>query len=269
MCCFNVLSKIIILIINFVMILLGIGLIAAGSLLIFFRSSLPDTSFIDWNINTIAIFIISFGCFVFLVAFCGCLGAIADSGGLLITYAVLTFLLAALNIFLAVTLTTNKDSIYRAVGNSLKYLFDNSKSTFESIEYFLRCCGTTGVDSYINIGSNFPPTCCRNFSDIITDIDMIDDSDIREGFCNKDQTYDGCVPAVQQYVNLITDILFIAFIASAVIQLLIAICTIILANSACKKSKSNNGRVIHQERSNTVQMPHQQLPRPMSSQQFR
>ncbi|CAH0397538.1 unnamed protein product [Chilo suppressalis] len=223
--CLSVLIKIFLFIVNFVAVILGLLIVAAGALLIHFSHLIQsDVTII------VAISAIVFGTVLFFIAFCGCCGSIGDIKCFLILYGIFIFLLAAVNIFLIVILLLNRDTLETTVTNTLDDIFKDSgtRETFYFIEYLFGCCGTTGGQSYELIGQTIPPTCCQNndfpsINDIADIENIINNQNGTAEFCAVEETYSGCTPYLIDILTTISNVFTYILIAVVVTQVLVVV----------------------------------------------
>ncbi|XP_022653614.1 leukocyte surface antigen CD53-like [Varroa destructor] len=174
-------SKFMLVAFNITFVLLSIGIATVGGLGLYFMQKSGYA--IGDNYVSIPILLIFIGSTVCTLAFIGCVGALCESVGLLITYALLTFLVLvgeAVVVILAITHRSQTESI---VGETLnKTLVDywknskinSAKAAWDFVQTKLECCGVYGRHDWKAQGL-LPPS-CQNFTT-------------------------GCLPAIEKKLN--------------------------------------------------------------------
>ncbi|XP_055325080.1 23 kDa integral membrane protein-like isoform X3 [Sitodiplosis mosellana] len=140
--------------------LCGIALIAVGVGTLLKYEDVLD-AFKDINVNVAPIGFIVIGSAIFLIAFFGCCGAIFESECMILTYAVLLFLLLVAQIVVGVLVFTNKREVQRVSERILNNLWrdrQNHRAFWDTIQQGLKCCGLHSATEWI---PNTPPSCCE------------------------------------------------------------------------------------------------------------
>ncbi|XP_026332018.1 leukocyte surface antigen CD53-like [Hyposmocoma kahamanoa] len=173
-------------------------------------------------INTIPILVIVIGCIIFLIAFFGCCGAVRENGCLLIMYAVCMLIMAGANIWLAVAIFNNLNGLMNTIEEWVDTAFQQHGQTlngmFRALEELLRCCGTTGKESYNDL-LFIPSSCCP-----------------LENCDNADTYYDGCSAKFTEYLTNFGNIVGYIVIVVICIEVTAMIFALFL-NSRISKAK--------------------------------
>lgn len=116
--------------------LIGLGSYAIGSTLAFLTST------------TLAVGVIVVGCFITIICFLGCCGAVKESTWMLKLFAffVLVFILAEIS--LGITAYVKRDSIAGFVENSWIELYETDKDAIVDIQTAFECCGWSNASYY-------------------------------------------------------------------------------------------------------------------------
>ncbi|XP_028172119.1 CD63 antigen-like [Ostrinia furnacalis] len=203
--------------------ILGIGTLAIGALVI----SQFDVSNKD-ELNYLSLWFIISGCFLFLIALFGCCGVITEKTYLLLVFTLFMTILLSAKIYVVVEL--RQSLIEEEVKDALNEIFSDphSQESFYLMESLLKCCGTTGAESYEKLNMTLSITCCP----------LPESSEIE--LCSKENAYDGCVKAVMKLVNSISDAVFYAVLAVIIIESVGVIFASCLIYEICKKKKKLN-----------------------------
>ncbi|XP_059062805.1 uncharacterized protein LOC131855547 [Achroia grisella] len=217
-------------IVNLLFALAGLVLIAFGIVVVI---AVPD------EIKAASIPFFVFGGIIFLIAFCGCCGAITESKCLLILFSIVMAVLAALKIVTVVMFANVVNRGHDAIEDRIvKNFGETVNPEMHIFEFVFTCCGTNGSISYDNrplYEEYLPPTCCRldselwpgldNIDDIrgtlsaimeryefINDIDF-EDIDLTEYQCSReDAVTDGCVDSVTNFTKRYSNIVIYVFV---------------------------------------------------------
>ncbi|XP_075988776.1 leukocyte surface antigen CD53-like [Anticarsia gemmatalis] len=183
MCCLaEFIVKVVLIVGNVVFSLAGLAVAGLG---IAFYIQLQDIlDIIPGAVSSLAIGVIVLGCFIFVVSYLACCGAIRESRCMLYMYAIIMAILAAVKIYLAVQVFSFLERAESTVQDWVTIAFNNldARPAFNVMESIFSCCGTTGPNSYT--GSIIPPTCCGN------PIDMQ---------CTADESFSGCADTVADW----------------------------------------------------------------------
>jgi len=160
MSCGIAIVKFVLFVFNLVCALCGIALIAVGVAFLLRYDDVLD-AFKDINVNVAPIAFIVIGSAIFLIAFFGCCGAIFESECMVLTYAVLLFLLLVAQIIIGVLVFTNKREVQRVSERMLNNLWrdrQNHRAFWDTIQQGLKCCGFKSATEWI---PNTPASCCE------------------------------------------------------------------------------------------------------------
>ncbi|XP_038052509.1 tetraspanin-18-like [Patiria miniata] len=175
--------KFLLFVINFIVALCGLGLIATGLLIKFgavdFIPIDDVANLLNSQLLRSAVYIIiAAGGFVFLVAVCGCFGALCESKCLLVLYFLLLFIVfagqIAAGILAALYTRQITDYLTNESRDFLKTNYNNTNTTtnefataaWDLIQTKLECCGVEGSADYagntfiVNDNLPYPKSCC-------------------------------------------------------------------------------------------------------------
>ncbi|XP_034832753.1 23 kDa integral membrane protein-like [Maniola hyperantus] len=164
--CGACLAQSILFVLNFLLSIVSLAVTGIG---IFALIEVHKVSNEDLDFNSPAIIVIVVGAVFSAIFFCGCCGAFCKNRCLLITYSVITILLATATVVFTVVIFKDGDQIKETAEDVLTDTFSNpqNKETLGLMEATLGCCGTTGPDYY---NSSIPVTCCpsalQNFQNL-------------------------------------------------------------------------------------------------------
>ncbi|XP_063834146.1 CD63 antigen-like [Ostrinia nubilalis] len=187
-CVVNVV-KCVLLAVNTLYSILGIGVIAIGALLLAYQSEIEILIAHKYSLDVyrgVSIAVIVCGCFLFFVALFGCCGVIAKNPHLLLGFAVFMTILLAAKIYVVIKIRspTFKESVVGKLDNALK-LDDPKAQNIHLIEIGFKCCGTMGAESYEKLNITILPiTCCPTETRSIR---------TRPSPCLKENAYNGCL----------------------------------------------------------------------------
>jgi hypothetical protein len=198
--------KFLLIMINFIIAICGLGLIATGLLIKFGLTEwvpIDDlASLLDSQLLRSATYIIiAAGGFVFLVSILGCLGAMCENKCILVLYFLLLFIVFAGQIAAGIlaALYTRQIETYLKT-ESMDFLSTNYNSTMDSkyvlatnawnfVQERLECCGVTGSADY------------SGNTNIIT-VNRVPDSCCLMKSCTGDNTFDqGCTGPIEQLIS--------------------------------------------------------------------
>lgn len=145
--------KFILFVFNLICALCGLALIAVGVGFMFKHDDVLN-AFNDNNVHVMPIVFVVIGSAIFLIAFFGCCGAICESECMVLTYAVLLFVLLVAQIIFVVLVLVKKDEILK------NYWIERQNHTFfwDTIQQRLKCCG---YNSSTEWDVKTPRSCCQ------------------------------------------------------------------------------------------------------------
>ncbi|XP_028172118.1 CD63 antigen-like [Ostrinia furnacalis] len=179
--------KYILLAVNTLYSILGIGVIAIGALLLAYQSEIEILIAYKYSLDVyrgVSIVVIVCGCFLFFVALFGCCGVIAENPRLLLGFALFMTILLAAKIYVVVKICspTFKESVVGKLDNALAR---DPKAQIHLIESGFKCCGTMGAESYEKLNITIlPTTCCPTETQFLR---------TRPRPCFKENAYNGCL----------------------------------------------------------------------------
>ncbi|XP_050344452.1 23 kDa integral membrane protein-like [Nymphalis io] len=162
--------KYILIIINLILTLVGLAITALGIVVLLKVRNIEDLESDDLNLFPTLIIVI--GCIITVIFFLGCCGAISRNSCMLISYSVITVIVASLTVGLTVFLSKNKGTVTDMFIDELSGGLNNTDAmVLSTLETSLKCCGTTGPDYYES--SSLPVTCCPDMLSNIQNIQNI------------------------------------------------------------------------------------------------
>lgn len=195
---------------NFVFWLAGIGVLGVG---IWSRIQAKDydSFFGDGGVVTAANIMIAAGCFVMVIGFVGCCGALKESKWLLVIYFVLLLFIFILEIAAGIFAYVKKDKVIKEIKKNVNKAVQKSyggstpadksfTTAVDKAQKKLQCCGTNGADDWktsvwyttksdkINV---VPSSCCMGSTTNCTS-----SANYKKAAYSK-----GCVKALEDYVK--------------------------------------------------------------------
>ncbi|XP_064073167.1 23 kDa integral membrane protein-like [Vanessa tameamea] len=208
LCVVSCIVQYILISINLILTLVGLAIIALGVVLLMILRNIENAEAGDFNLLPTLIIVV--GCIITVIFCLGCCGAMTRNRCMLISYSVIIVILASLTVGLTVMLSHNTTSVTDMATEMMNGTDDMVLNSFESV---LKCCGTTGPDSYLN--TTLPSSCCpealsdkqqiqqnTDFSFISTDIN------VNAEICSKNDAFpEGCVTVLKGILNTATNVL--------------------------------------------------------------
>ncbi|KAG7208551.1 hypothetical protein KM043_014768 [Ampulex compressa] len=161
------LIKYILFVFNLIFAISGIGIIAAGALVL---ADVGEFShFVEVRIITPPIVLIAAGCVVFIIAFLGCYGAIKEHYNMLIAFAAALLIIFVIELAVGIAAAVFKKDFSMAMKDTLKESMKNytdaDKQAWDNVQNKLQCCGVDGPSDWT--ASNrffgaFPSSCCAD-----------------------------------------------------------------------------------------------------------
>ncbi|KAL6255277.1 CD63 antigen [Pogonomyrmex barbatus] len=161
-CGMNVI-KYILFIFNLIFAISGIGIIAAGALV------LADVGefnhFVEGRIMAPPIVLIVAGSIVFIIAFLGCYGAIKEHYSILIAFAAALLIIFVIELAVGIAAAAFKNDFSSVMKESLKESMKNytdvDRQAWDKVQKKLQCCGIDGPIDWNNSAKKFPESCCN------------------------------------------------------------------------------------------------------------
>ncbi|XP_071501239.1 23 kDa integral membrane protein-like [Diadema antillarum] len=176
--CAPKIAKLILFVLNVCIWGVGIALITVGSYVTAERAQYEDL-FADDYILVVTGLIIGVGCFVFIVGFCGCCGAVKEGTCLLKTYWFFLLLIICMEITAGVLAFVYddeiRDSLMTGMTEAITHYDDPSAtattSAVDGMQETFDCCGASGPLDYRNASffdedTAVPVSCCRTEDNI-------------------------------------------------------------------------------------------------------
>ncbi|XP_041472359.1 CD151 antigen-like isoform X3 [Lytechinus variegatus] len=164
-------AKLILFILNFCVWAAGIVLIGIGSWITARQQDYTDL-FSEDTILIVTGVTIGVGCFIFIVGFCGCCGALKEGTFLLKLYFFFMVLIIILEITAGILAFVFDDELEESMIEGMTYTINNtypttdaSKESIDGVQNGFDCCGAMGYADYAN-SQNFannlavPESCC-------------------------------------------------------------------------------------------------------------
>nr|QXL43071.1 CD63 antigen [Nephotettix cincticeps] len=151
---------------NFIFVLTGISLVTIG--LIVRSENLEYDDVLEEDYITAPNVLIFLGCFVFLVSFFGCCGAIRESHCMIFTFSVFMSAICIAEVAIGATGYMLKAEASEVLTNGLNATMSEYKKSAETTEFWdnlqggLSCCGTKNYTDWMNILGELPMTCCTS-----------------------------------------------------------------------------------------------------------
>jgi len=159
--------KFLLFVFNFIFVLAGIGLIAAGA---YVKIKLDDYfDFFGNDYTGPGILLIVVGVIIFLIAFLGCCGAIKENYCMIVTFTILLIVIFLLQLGGGIAGVVMRDNVDKEVNDILKDAMKNYntsggvRKTWDKMQDEFSCCG---VDSYKDWQTDAklstpPASCCK------------------------------------------------------------------------------------------------------------
>ncbi|KAK3910466.1 Leukocyte surface antigen CD53 [Frankliniella fusca] len=187
---------------NFIFSLFGLAILVLGILGCTKSINTSDLS----NLRNSFIVLCIVGGAIFVIAFCGCCGAVRESNCLLVTFAVLLLTIIVCEVVLAIVIFVNLSSIDDGVAAVFNDALKNKNAaSMESVDFVqgsFQCCGLKDASFW---GSNqLPNSCCSDGAN-----------------CTPKNAYtDGCANAFSKLIKQLGKSLGAVAIALAVVEVI-------------------------------------------------
>ncbi|XP_063225389.1 CD63 antigen [Bacillus rossius redtenbacheri] len=157
--------KYLLFIFNFLFVVCGIGIVAAGGVVLY--AVREHGHFMTSPLLATPVVIIIVGCLIFLVAFLGCCGAVRESYNMLLAFAVLLLVIFVAQMAAGIAAGVAKDDLSRALKDSMRDSMDDAAHAREAdveawdrLQKELKCCGVDGPGDWTNMSQPVPASCC-------------------------------------------------------------------------------------------------------------
>lgn len=170
-CGMNVI-KYILFVFNLIFAISGIGIIAAGAVVL--ADVGEFTHFVEGRIMAPPIVLIVAGAIVFVIAFLGCYGAIKEHYNMLIAFAAALLIIFVIELAVGIAAAVFRNDFSMAMKDSLKESIKNytdaDKQAWDNVHRKLQCCGVDGPNDWSPINGFmgvFPSSCCMQDMQVI------------------------------------------------------------------------------------------------------
>ncbi|XP_012251676.2 CD63 antigen-like [Athalia rosae] len=152
---------------NLIFAISGIGIIAAGALVL---SDVGDFNhFLESRIIAPPVVLIFAGCIVFFIAFLGCYGAIKENYTMLIVFAGALVIIFTIELAVGITAAVFKTDFSNGMKGTLKSTMMNyteaDKVAWDNVQRKLECCGVDGPEDWetakVIESGTLPTSCCE------------------------------------------------------------------------------------------------------------
>lgn len=183
---------------NFLFVVTGIILISVGG--VFLSNVKGYAQYLGPQSSSTAIFIIVVGVIIFGIAFLGCCGAVKENYCMVMTFAVLLFIIFVMEFAAGIAAYVYKNKIHDLLDENMKQEVHDYNGTskdreWDDMQKNLKCCGSSSPldwhtsNNTLFQNGTFPDSCCM---------------DVHPGFCLNDTTspvYEkGCLFALEDYI---------------------------------------------------------------------
>ncbi|XP_076344514.1 CD63 antigen-like [Tachypleus tridentatus] len=150
---------------NLLFLISGIGLIIIGALSLKNLSKYADF-LVDKNTTSPTI-LITIGSIVFVLSFLGCCGAWKENYCMLMTFAVLLFLIFAVELAAGIAAYIYRKDLEKAIKEEMQNDLKKNKTenNWDEIQTDLKCCGAVNASDWDNIeysSGTLPSSCCHD-----------------------------------------------------------------------------------------------------------
>ncbi|KAH0951576.1 hypothetical protein HN011_005844 [Eciton burchellii] len=157
--------KYILFVFNLVFAISGIGIIAAGAVVL--ADVGEFTYFMEGRIMAPPIVLIVAGSIVFIIAFLGCYGAIKEHYNMLIAFAAALLIIFVIELAVGIAAAVFKNDFSMAMRDTLKESIknytDTDRQAWDNVQRKLQCCGVDGPNDWTpsnGFTGTFPSSCC-------------------------------------------------------------------------------------------------------------
>ncbi|XP_013773356.1 CD63 antigen-like [Limulus polyphemus] len=147
---------------NFLFLVSGIGLIVVGALSL--KNITKYADFMVDNNTTSPTMLIIVGSIVFVLAFLGCCGAWKENYCMLMTFAVLLFIIFAVELAAGIAAYVYRKDVEKAIKEGMQddLKKNATENDWDKIQTELKCCGAVNASDWSHQypDGNLPPSCC-------------------------------------------------------------------------------------------------------------
>lgn len=192
--CAGAIVKTLMFVFNFLVAVCGIAVMGVGIMAYLNVEDYGIVKFVDSKFSAPPVVLMVIGIIIFLIAFCGCCGAIQENSCLITTYAVVLLALLIAEVALGIYAVVNADDLKQDIEKGFKDNFKNNNDdtefmkVFHSVEKDLKCCGLYTPDNYYV--SPLPDSCCK--------------PSVASGTCTKntnDSYKTGCLSKIKELIS--------------------------------------------------------------------
>ncbi|KAG4079891.1 hypothetical protein HA402_015022 [Bradysia odoriphaga] len=230
------LPKCFVIVVNLLTFLLGSLMLGASIFgMVFVKSMIGSGS-----LNVLFYGPIAFGGIIVFISFFGCCGACCKNRCMLMTFAILLFIIFACQVGFVYFVYDLYAQLSKSVND---YLTDTMKSSkdndilfhiWEFIQHFFECCGVNSLNDWAMVTETLPTSCClmRNETEVtvMTEMTLMTEMTVvtemteeisQNSTCTQENAFErGCKTLVTDYLNVMFHPLTVGVIAVLTIQLI-------------------------------------------------
>jgi len=236
--CLSCINKTVLLVLNLLLFLIGLGLVIVSAISLHLGSEFGEV--LESGHLTFPIILLIVGIFILLLGFLGCCGAQKENACMLYTYSTVLLILVIAQFACGIILVTNKDTAEDTIKEGMWISFNkygNPNDTHftevvDKLQNELKCCGVEGPEDWKNAtyldDISVPDGCCKDMKKGCGKgyFDHVNAVEIYE---------DGCYDIIRdEIMDLGVGIAGLIFIAAGV-QLIIVIMACVLAKGSNRK----------------------------------
>ncbi|XP_076368642.1 CD63 antigen-like [Tachypleus tridentatus] len=179
---------------NFIFVVTGAALIAVGAWVQAKAAEYVD--FLGDKYASAPILLIVVGVIIFILSFMGCCGAIKENYCMVMTFAVLLFIIFILELAAGILAYVYKSEVETVIRHNMKNAMKNYNTsdhdivtrTWDDMQSNLKCCGANNASEWKEyLGDKLPYSCCPG-------------KDIQKE-CKKDHYKKGCIDALANFLE--------------------------------------------------------------------
>ncbi|KAK5645505.1 hypothetical protein RI129_006805 [Pyrocoelia pectoralis] len=144
----------------------GIGIITAGAVVL--ADVGEFNQFLEGRLLAGPIVLIVAGSIIFMIAFLGCFGAIRESYGLLMAFAICLVVIFIIELAVGIAAAVFRNDFEEALRNTLKSSMKSygangsAKTSWDTAQTKLKCCGVDSSDDWKTVPLAVPPSCVKD-----------------------------------------------------------------------------------------------------------